>query len=292
MKHLKRSAWAIWLIIFFLVGTYFFVRFVVEEKTNQWEKYIQIAASVATTLGILFACFQLTQSNRQHKDDANRASAEKAIELARMFQADIIPRISYCALVLGVIGQDKYEKSEKLQTHKLRFTKEEIERKFGTNAEAEYKKMETSIKYKTIMLAKREYKKAMKEVAADDTADFFEQQKEIMEFCCERSSLLNTLEWVAMMINTKVADEKVIYQSLHQVLLRYIRLEYPTIAFQNSEEKAEDQFYTNIIHLYRRWESRWESAHEKSEKERSKQERRNARHEKTRDKIVKKTPEL
>lgn len=290
MKKMKQIATFLAVLIFMAAIVRLSI-FVSNEKTKTWENNIQIAASSATTLGVLFACFQFAQNNRQHKDATNRASAEKAIELAKFFQANIIPRISQCTFILGAIGQDKYEKDERLQNANLRFTKEEMVHKFGVNAENEYDKMQDDIA-RILTIARDQYQKMANGSNAEKVFDFFDIPMKTRQFSEERSSLLNTLEWVAMMINTKVAEEEVIYQSLHQVLLRYIRLEYPTIALHNSEEKAEDQFYTNTILLYRRWEQKWEAAHAKSEREKEKQKRRNARHEKTRDKIVKKVPEL
>lgn len=66
---------------------------------------------------------------------------------------------------------------------------------------------------------------------------------------------LNKLEYFAMSFNTKIADEDVVYQSLHQSFLKMINMMYFYIAFQNVDGK--DKYYTNIIELYNKWRDRY-----------------------------------
>lgn len=65
------------------------------------------------------------------------------------------------------------------------------------------------------------------------------------------SSVLNNMEFFAMHFSHKVADETVIYQSIHQTYLRLVHLLYYHIAKQNS--LAPGKFYTNVIDLYITW---------------------------------------
>ena len=65
---------------------------------------------------------------------------------------------------------------------------------------------------------------------------------------------LNKLECFCMLFNYKIADEKVIYQSVHQVFLNTIKSLYINIARIN--KTPSDKYYTNIIELFNKWEAR------------------------------------
>jgi len=87
------------------------------------------------------------------------------------------------------------------------------------------------------------------------------------------NNLLNKLEYIAMAFNTNLADEAVVYQSLHQAYLKTIKYLYPCICHVNNGESA-DKYYTQIIELYNLWKDRYiedqERIKEAEEKTRSK----------------------
>lgn len=65
------------------------------------------------------------------------------------------------------------------------------------------------------------------------------------------NELLNKLEYFCMYFNTGVADDEVVYQSLHQSFLSTVQLMYFFIADKN--EYSRDKYYINIIILYNKW---------------------------------------
>ena len=69
-------------------------------------------------------------------------------------------------------------------------------------------------------------------------------------------ALLNKLEYFAMTFNTNLADEKIVYPSLHQSFLKIVKYMYPHICNLNSGESA-DKYYTQIIELYNLWKGRY-----------------------------------
>lgn len=238
--------------------------------------YIAIAANIATMLACLFAGWQLHQNTRQHKENARRQAAEKAIEIAKYFQSSLIPDISYITIVLRLIGQDKiFQKSQTLYNPNLRFTSEEFEELFGKTEVENYKKSHEKITLELLSSISFDLPTLFSASAENSLSEDVETKKEIAQkyFSRKRSNALNSLEWVAMLINTHVASDETIYQSLHQIFLRYIRLEYPTISQNNSDNNASDQYFTNIILLYRRWEKKWELAHKKDQKLKEKHQR-------------------
>ena len=65
------------------------------------------------------------------------------------------------------------------------------------------------------------------------------------------SLTLNELEYISMYIASQAAGSKYVYQSLHQIFLRTIKLLAPIIALQNKD--YSDKYYTNIIFVYNEW---------------------------------------
>lgn len=74
---------------------------------------------------------------------------------------------------------------------------------------------------------------------------------------------LNELEYLCMYITTKVADEKYIYNSLHQQFLKTIAVLYIEISLSNTDSK--DKYYTNVISVFNLWKKKYYKA-EKKEK--------------------------
>lgn len=68
-----------------------------------------------------------------------------------------------------------------------------------------------------------------------------------------------------MNFTAKIVDEKVVYQSLHQVYLRLVKLIYFKIFYANSHGN-KDKYYCNVIELYNKW-AEWFHAKKKEEEE-------------------------
>lgn len=74
------------------------------------------------------------------------------------------------------------------------------------------------------------------------------------DFEQEISGLLNELEWFAMNCKYGLADEEVLYQSLHQTYISTVWLLYFFISQAN--ENNEDKLYTNVSWLFLKWRDR------------------------------------
>lgn len=81
------------------------------------------------------------------------------------------------------------------------------------------------------------------------------QVKYHIQFETAIADALNLLEYLCMNFNTNIADEEVIYQSLHQTFFSTINLLYYRIA--NINLTGKDKYYTNIIKLYNKWTKRY-----------------------------------
>lgn len=65
---------------------------------------------------------------------------------------------------------------------------------------------------------------------------------------------LNELESVAILLHYNIAEEKLIYQSLHQTLLSHMKNWYFFISDQNRND--QDRFFSNLIWLHNTWKKR------------------------------------
>ena len=63
--------------------------------------------------------------------------------------------------------------------------------------------------------------------------------------------VINELEHCCISFNTGLAEEKAVYQSMHQVILHLFPCAYPWIGSININ--GVDLYYTNLCELYRRW---------------------------------------
>lgn len=67
-------------------------------------------------------------------------------------------------------------------------------------------------------------------------------------------NVLNELEYLCMYLSSQAAGSKYVYQSLHQVFLRTIRVLAIEISISNNKSYS-DKYYTNIIAVYNEWKS-------------------------------------
>ena len=79
----------------------------------------------------------------------------------------------------------------------------------------------------------------------------------INEYNSSITTLLNKLEYLTMSLNANLADEEILYNSLHQLFLKTVKLLYPVICKCNGNSYA-DKYYTHIIETYNRWANRYE----------------------------------
>ena len=65
---------------------------------------------------------------------------------------------------------------------------------------------------------------------------------------------LNNLEYFSMFFTHNIADESVVYQSLHSSYIEIVEYLYYQIAKLN--DKPYDRLYTNVVELYKKWKSK------------------------------------
>lgn len=76
-----------------------------------------------------------------------------------------------------------------------------------------------------------------------------------VEFNTVTNTLLNMLEHFCMALNSEVADDEILYPSLHQVFFSIVSLLYVYICSANNGN-ATDKYYTHVIALYNKWDAK------------------------------------
>lgn len=76
------------------------------------------------------------------------------------------------------------------------------------------------------------------------------------------TDMLNKLEYLTIPLNTDLADEDIVYQSLHQLFLKTVKFLYPVICSANKNENA-NKYYSHVIERYVKWSDRYAKELEK-----------------------------
>ena len=104
----------------------------------------------------------------------------------------------------------------------------------------------------------------------NNTGNINIQNKEVLitDFQSEIINLLNTLEWFSMNCIYNLADEEIIYQSLHQTYLAMVWMLYGFICKPNTNN--EDKYFSNTVKLFKLWNTRSIELKSETERERDK----------------------
>lgn len=187
--------------------------------------YLNFAVAIITFISLSIVYWD-------YRSRKSKEKAEKSIRIAEDFAKNIIARIS---IISGFF--EKYELDKiinKVNFYKFTdFDYDELKQLYNeseiTNYENILKENDKEYTYKKIIV---------------DT--------------------LNELEYMCMYIATKVADEKYIYNSLHQPFIKCISLLYFNISLINTDNK--DKYYTNIIQVFNIWKNKYIKAEKREKK--------------------------
>ena len=192
----------------------------ISEKLEVINISFQILANICVILGAIFAVYQYIKQKKLVR-------ISNAIDLAKYFATDIIDR----ACLVYAVFCDNEEIMDIIAKHSKKieqaqyFNKEEYESIF---TEEERKKYDQFIR-ENIHISKDK---------AVPLSDIMQDTINELEHCC-------------ISFNTGLAEEKAVYQSMHQVIFNLFPCVYPWIGSINKNNV--DLFYTNLCELYVRW---------------------------------------
>lgn len=251
---------------------------------------------VATIVGFIFAIKELQEMKLQRKQERDSIVLEHSMKAAESFQKIIDNYINFivnCLVgtdfnnAINMINYTDIKIFDKKEFEKLSKNKKEINeyydyfdnnnklekniisisRSYLNRGNTEYSEYENLCNYNDCDWELDYYEKEVlnkKDVNSVEYNKIIEKSKNIeyyknvllSYFHSNITTLLNKLEVFAIQLNTNLADEEILYQSLHQTYLKTVKYLYPHICFVNSNDAA-DKYYTNIIELYNVWRDRY-----------------------------------
>lgn len=232
---------------------------ITKEISNETElnNILSMSADYVTICSCIIVLIQLVAffSDSRHKE--SRCRKEAALKLGEEYATKILHNITYIENVLATY-YDKdnpallYERLSELSidrfVNKDNLKNKELERYFSIFKNRQYdipydliveKSVSYHLSYNLIELKKN--KKTPEEINKTVNIKF----KHII------FDTLNNLECFSMSVNHNVAESEMLYPSLHHTYLKFVRFMYPLICMQNNDE---ENYYTNVIELYRTWE--------------------------------------
>lgn len=239
-----------------------------------FQQAIDIASKIVGMVVGVFAVVSACIALKNYIYQKNRAAKDKACELARFFEAEILGVMGFIVNVLKKSSGDLLKltfPSDKIRS----FDSREMVRliKSAGKEKSQIEKAFTGIDHKAVFgflfkRAKTEVEQSRVILHAKQNGDTreLEYNKDtlIAEFSVLITDLLNKLEWFSTYFRLNVADESVVYQSLHQSYLAVVNILYFKIADLNVNNG--NKYYTNIIELYIKWSDRMRKWQKKQEK--------------------------
>lgn len=250
---------------------------------------LNISFLTFATLVILWN--QLKLANKSYTVNIDLNKSQNAVNLARYYSEEIIPNVGYinnvfcsheiskllsgfpyCAMseftsdeMNSLFDEDKLKLYDDL-CKKLNFDilfrisikyenlpldlKSKYALLINIKYENELKKKIDLIKSNPEKFAKNELVNLINEIKLKN-----EIKKDLMdEYETIRIKTLNNLEYFAMNFIQDLADEEVVYQSLHQTYLSVVQMLYIEISRHNTS--GHMKYYNNVIELYKLWSGR------------------------------------
>lgn len=261
------------IFIIFLLFTYILYRgftlngvesfqaiFTNEVALQNVNNLIQIIVGVSVVLGAIIAIWQYVLTARCERAKLKNDRIQKAIDLAEYYKDNILPELAVLIFVFENTGIRKILLSIKPSQMK-EFDNVELQECLDENSIDQIKNLMISEQMaKTILVADRIYglKLELNDYIRTIKDGEGKTKIEIDAALIHRrfmsqiiNKMLNNMEYFAMNFSHGLADESVVYQSLHQTYIEAVQLLYYNIAINNKPDGM--QFYTNAIRLYKKW---------------------------------------
>lgn len=250
---------------------------IINEILSRNSTILQMVTNIFLIVSVIFIAIQAFLYKKDFVIRNKKLEAEKAIELAEVFGNEIIPLCEYLFYIYKVVGIEDIV--SEIDSSKLKeFDEEELDRILSKSKQENLAALSKKITLEQLMNGKttisQQYsdeiavaletikdKKLLQEIQSNpELKEKKEQLKHLhyqlyREFIKSKTTLLNKLEAFCMYFNSGVAEEEVVYQSLHQIFLKAVKLFYYEIAINNKNGK--DKYFTNIIELYNSWNDRY-----------------------------------
>ena len=231
---------------------------------------IDIIQCVVNSLILIVAIASAIYAYRAYKHQKDRAKKDAAIALARYYSECIIDRYSFVSDVFrrsGLVDKIKelfpYTKLEDFTYKELC----DILESGGVSLEEAiriFKNVNPFAIYERKVVAamspeeRQKLENAHISFKVDENGESYKSLSDGIslqnELSLKISQQLNDLEWFSMSCRYGLADEEMLYQSLHKTFLSQVWYLYFFIAFGNVV--SEDKLFTSVIWLFNVWKKR------------------------------------
>lgn len=226
---------------------------------------------------------QIIETRKEFMSQNNRNSMERAVDLARYYQEEIVPLLRIVTCVFN-----KVHLTENLniidETKMIKFDSKEMKAIVSNDLITKFEKTFDSdalgTAYKDHLTSISSANKIKIDVESNDTLDEESQEmitqaifkedldgtakQDIVSFQTTINDLLNKVEYFSMNFSCNIACEDVLYQSLHQSFRSIMKLLYIRISKINNDPL--DKYFTHTISLYNTWNDKYFQKTEITEK--------------------------
>ena len=198
----------------------------------------------------------------QYDKSKNRSQQEKGAEIAKLFSEDLLTKCTILGRVILDSDLNKIIKPKQLNEDDFKnFDKNEaLDIYKDDNIFVELKKVLTSDNVQQTYLRTLANEISLHRINKNKKFSDKEARKLFIlnnsnlpfKFTQLVFSVLNDLEYICMYISSQSAGSKYVYQSLHQIFLKTIKLLYPIICWNN--DTYTDKYYVNVIYVFNEWQ--------------------------------------
>lgn len=219
----------------------------------------QIISSIFVISGVVIAIWQYYLSCMDSNRNIDVICVQKAIDLSEYYKDNILAYIAAMEYIFDNSGiSEIFSKIDKSNIE--HFDQKELFIYIKDEDRDKLKKIQNTVKFSEVIAnANAIYNlglndELIKLCRKHDCTKF--EQKQISTFLGKLiTNILNNMEYFSMHFTHNVADETVVYKSLHQTYIKLVKMLYYHIAIKNPLSTTT-KYFTNIIELYKIWNDR------------------------------------
>lgn len=219
----------------------------------------QIISSIFVISGVVIAIWQYYLSCMDSNRNIDVICVQKAIDLSEYYKDNILAYIAAMEYIFDNSGiSEIFSKIDKSNIEL--FDQKELFIYIKDEDRDKLKKIQNTVKFSEVIAnANAIYNlglndELIKLCRKHDCTKF--EQKQISTFLGKLiTKILNNMEYFSMHFTHNVADETVVYKSLHQTYIKLVKMLYYHIAIKNPLSTTT-KYFTNIIELYKIWNDR------------------------------------
>lgn len=219
----------------------------------------QIISSIFVISGVVIAIWQYYLSCMDSNRNIDVICVQKAIDLSEYYKDNILAYIAAMEYIFDNSGiSEIFSKIDKSNIE--HFDQKELFIYIKDEDRKKLKKIQNTVKFSEVIAnANAIYNLGLNDelikLCRKAGCTKFEQTQ-ISTFLGKLiTKILNNMEYFSMHFTHNVADETVVYKSLHQTYIKIVKMLYYHIAIKNPLSTTT-KYFTNIIELYKIWNDR------------------------------------